>query len=55
MVELRVGKDCLIISPDRRPRQGWDEAFQASGHTGDDELMLEATKHNEFDRKEWRW
>jgi hypothetical protein len=45
----------LIVSPERRPRQGWGEAFRASGHTAADELMLEATGPNEFDREEWRW
>ncbi|MGA7632634.1 MAG: AbrB/MazE/SpoVT family DNA-binding domain-containing protein [Terriglobales bacterium] len=50
-VELKVANDCLIISPGRQPRQGWDEAFRASGSGVDDELM----GRNEFDHKEWRW
>lgn len=54
-VEVRVENDCLIISPERRPRQGWEDAFRASGHSAHDELMLEATESNEFDREEWRW
>jgi antitoxin MazE len=58
-VELRIENDCLIISPGRQPRQGWDDAFRASGHAAHDELMLEITDPNEFDhsagRKEWRW
>ena len=54
-VEVRVENDCLIISPERRPRQGWGDAFRASGHAAHDELMLETTEPNEFDREEWRW
>ncbi len=53
-VELRVTSDCLIISA-RQPRQGWGNAFRASGHAGDGELMLEVTEPNEFDHKRWRW
>ena len=64
-VELRVANDCLIISPGRQPRQGWDDAFRAPGHAAPghaasdhaahDELMLESAEPNEFDHKEWRW
>ena len=54
-VELRVANDCLIISPERQPRQGWNDAFRASGRVLDDELLLEIAEPSEFDRKEWRW
>ena len=55
MVELRVENDCLVISPERRPRQGWGEAFRAAGPAERDELLLEIAEPNEFDRKEWQW
>lgn len=59
-VELRVEKDCLVISPGRGRRQGWDDAFRAArqaagGHAESDELMLEMAEPNDFDRKQWRW
>lgn len=54
-VELRVANDCLIISPERQARQGWNDAFRASGRALDDELLLEIAEPSEFDRKEWRW
>ncbi len=56
-VELRVENDCLVISPERRPRQGWEEAFRAAAPTSavHDELLLETGDPNEFDRKEWQW
>jgi len=54
-VEVRVENDRLIISPERRQRQGWGDAFRASGHGAHDELLLETVEPSEFDRKEWRW
>lgn len=54
-VDLRLEKDCLVISPERRPRQDWAEAFRAAGLAAQDELLLEIAEASEFDRKEWRW
>ena len=54
-VELRVTNEGLIISPGRQPRHKWDNAFRAASDAANDELMLEITEPNEFDRKEWRW
>jgi antitoxin MazE len=54
-VELRVENDCLVISPERRPRQGWAEAFAAASPAVRDELLLEGAGPNAFDRKEWQW
>jgi antitoxin MazE len=54
-VELRVENDCLVISPERRPRQGWLEAFCAAGASVNDELLLAKMAPDEFDRKEWKW
>jgi antitoxin MazE len=54
-VELRVEKDRLVITPERRPRPGWEEAFRAAGPSAQDELLLSALPANDFDREEWRW
>lgn len=54
-VELRVERDGLLISPERQPRQGWEEAFRAAGVATEDELLLETVEPNEFDREEWQW
>jgi len=54
-VDLRVENECLIISPERLPREGWEEKFRAAGSAKEDEHLLGATGANEFDRKEWRW
>lgn len=54
-VELRVENQRLIVSPQRAPRQGWEEIFRAAGSSAEDELLLEGVGPNEFDRKEWKW
>ena len=54
-VELLIEKDRLVICAERRPRQDWKESFRAAGSAGEDELLLETTEPNEFDRKEWKW
>lgn len=54
-VELRVENECLVISSERQPRAGWNEAFKAAGFSKDDELLLESTGPSQFDSKEWRW
>lgn len=55
MVELRVQNDCLVISPERRLRQGWEEAFCAAGPATHDEQLLATLEPSEFDRTEWQW
>ncbi len=54
-VELRIEKDRLVISSDRAPRRGWDQAFRAAGSAECDELLLEPLPANKFDREEWKW
>lgn len=54
-VELRLENNRLIISPERRPRQGWEEAFRAAGTAVRDEILLDIGQANAFDREEWQW
>jgi antitoxin MazE len=54
-VDLRVENECLIISPERLPRQDWEERFRAAGPSTEDAHLLESVGASEFDRKEWRW
>ena len=53
-VELAVQKDRLIIRRARRPRKGWEEAFQSMAEHGGDRLVDKpaATK---WDREQWKW
>lgn len=55
VVELRVERNSLVVSPQRRLRQGWKEAFEAAGPSTHDELLLEESAPSEFDLNEWNW
>ncbi len=54
-VEVTVCGKTLVISPARRPRPGWAEAFRAMAQHGDDQLIDEArpTRWDE-DERGWR-
>lgn len=54
-VELRIESGALMISPARRPRQGWDEAFAAMASHGDDRLLDAGAGGSRWDETEWRW
>jgi len=54
-VDLRVGKNCLVIARDPLPREGWEKAFLAAGPAKDDRILLDGLPANEFDQHEWRW
>jgi len=53
-VELHAEHQRLFITPCRRPRQGWKEAFAAAGPSAHDPLLLDSLPANEFDAEEWR-
>lgn len=55
VVELHVEQNRLVIAPERSPRQGWSKAFASAGGSGEDELLLESIRPNEFDTGEWTW
>ncbi len=54
-VELRVQVDSLIISSQRKPRQGWEEALRRATPVAEDELLLDPVLDDDFDREEWTW
>jgi antitoxin MazE len=54
-VELRVKGNSVIITPARRLREGWDEAFARMAEKGADVLLLPDDLRNEFDETEWEW
>jgi antitoxin MazE len=54
-VDLRVERDRLIVTPHRRPREGWAEAFRAARTNEPDEILLDGIGENRFDREEWEW
>ena len=54
-VELHVEQNRLIIAPDRSPREGWKQAFNAAGSFTPDSLLLDPLPPNDFDVEEWTW
>lgn len=53
--ELSVETGRLVITPEKKPRQGWAEAFRVAGAGAADELLLEGLPPNAFDQDEWTW
>jgi antitoxin MazE len=58
-VEIEVRGESLVISPSRKPRENWNEAFRAAREeeeaaVNDNEIIGENTQ-NRFDEEEWEW
>jgi antitoxin MazE len=53
-VELAVEADKLVIRSARRPREGWDEQFQAMHQRGDDR-PVDDFPASAWDEEEWEW
>jgi antitoxin MazE len=55
-VEITAEEDSLVIKPAKKPRAGWDTAFQALARRGDDALLDAATPSlSTWDEDEWEW
>ena len=54
VVDLAVENGRLIVTPLRRPREGWAEAAHTMATRGDDRLLDPETP-TAFDRSEWSW
>lgn len=54
-VEMLIENRCLVIRPEHRPRQGWEEAFRSAGPALHDEVLLQTVGTNRFDSEEWQW
>lgn len=55
-LELEPRGDYLIVRAARRPRAGWEEAFQAMAEQGDDQLLDgDVILEDAWDRDEWEW
>ena len=46
-VELKLEKDCIILTPRAEPRKGWEAAFSLMHENGDDKLLIEDIFHDE--------
>lgn len=55
-VELEVRGESIVISPARKPREGWAEQFQqALNENAEDEELFGENISNRFDEEEWEW
>jgi len=54
-VQIHVEQCRLIIEPDQTPRQGWKQAFAASGSSAQDRPLLKGVPANQFDAEGWTW
>ena len=51
---FKVTEDGLLISPEKRSREGWEQKFKASGEKSKNSSLL-GEFSNEFDKDEWEW
>ena len=56
-VELKVSKNQITIRPTKKPRQGWEEAFQEMAQKGEDQLLdrEELPFQSSWDQDNWAW
>lgn len=55
-VELELQPNQIVIRPARRPRAGWDQAFQSMAEQRDDQLIdADALLQTTWDEDEWTW
>jgi antitoxin MazE len=54
-VEMDVKDNTIVITPARKPRAGWAEAFKRMAEAGDDAPLLPDDLANAFDETNWRW
>lgn len=56
-VELEVKGESIVISPSRKPRQGWAEQFRKAleENPEEDEELFGEDVTNRFDEEEWEW
>lgn len=55
-VELEVKGETIVISPARKPREGWEEQFKkVLAEDGEDAELFGEDVSNRFDEEEWEW
>ena len=56
-VELKVKKEGIIITPIKKARAGWSEAFRQMAQNKDDQLLYPDILANagRWDEEEWTW
>lgn len=54
-VDMRIEKNAIVLAAPRRPRRGWDAAFEKMAAAGDDALLLPDRAASGWDDTEWEW
>jgi antitoxin MazE len=55
-VELEVKDHEIVIRASKKPRQGWEDAFDAMAEGGNDQLLdADLTGQTPWDQGEWEW
>ncbi len=53
-VEVQTTNEGLLLTPRRKPREGWAGAFRHA-KSSKDELVEVRQVRNQFDAEEWQW
>lgn len=54
-VELEVRGESIIITPARKPREGWTEQIKQALAENPEEEIFGENIQNRFDEEEWEW
>ena len=55
-VEISAEGDSIVIRPAKKPRAGWDAAFQEMARRGDDILLDQVSPSlSKWDENDWEW
>ena len=54
-INVVIAKDQLILSPDKKKREGWDQSFQRMAKNSDDVLLDKEFIENDWDKEDWTW
>lgn len=54
-VRVTIVNGNLVLSADKGPRDGWEDAFKKMAVAGDDRLLDQNFFDSSFDKDEWEW
>ena len=54
-IELEVKEGALLLRPAKPSREGWNQAFEKAGGSGEVEPLLPNSLSEEWDNAEWTW
>ena len=54
-IAMSVEDGAVVLRPKRKPREGWEEAFDKADMSGQDEAIWPDGMANKFDDTEWQW